>query len=89
MFTTRAAAVTCSGPSVAMPDGCGVRITSPTISCTVPSDAQQASPLPYIVQRATNIFSWQAFVGLQWLAAKTGRGQPDPAQPLGAPGPTV
>ena len=36
------------------------------------------------LERASNVFSWQAFIGPQWPATKTERGQPDPNAPIGA-----
>lgn len=90
LAAANAGAVTCIGPSVPVPGICGLYLPAPTISCTVPSDAPGPVTTPlFLVQYATNIFSWQAFVGLQWPASKTERGQPDPNVALGAPGPTV
>ena len=89
---THAIAQTCyQGPSIALPSVCGVQLTSPALSCTIPTDMQPGpgSPPFYLIQRAANIFSWQAFMGLQWPASKTERGQPDLSAKLGAPGPTV
>ena len=83
-----ARAVVCEGPDVPLPAVCGTRLKPPTISCAVPLDAQSERPF-YLFQRATNVFSWQAFIGLQWPASRTERGQPDPAVKIGAPGPTV
>ena len=60
------------GPSIALPSVCGVQLPSPAISCTVPTDMQPGlgSPPFYLIQRAANIFSWQAFMSLQWPASK-------------------
>lgn len=88
-LASRAATVHCNGPVVPVPDLCGVKLDAPVISCAVPADAQQGLQPFYLIQRATNVFSWQAFIGLQWPASKIERGQPDPAAKLGAPGPTV
>ncbi|HYA81734.1 MAG TPA: hypothetical protein VED87_12490, partial [Methylocystis sp.] len=88
MFAARAGAVVCSGPAAPTPDVCGVKLKPPVISCTIPSDAQRERPF-YLLQRAANVFSWQAFIGLQWPASKTERGQPDPNARIGAPGPAV
>ena len=78
----------CIGPAVPLPDVCGKKLKPAYISCFIPTDAQPERPF-YLIQRATNVFSWQAFVGLQWPVSKTERGQPDPTAPIGAPGPTV
>lgn len=89
---THALAQSCyQGPTVALPAVCGVSLPAPAISCTIPSDMQPGSGSPpfYLVQRAANIFSWQAFMGLQWPASRTERGQPDVTAKLGAAGPTV
>jgi cytochrome c len=83
-----AGAVECIGPAAPVPDVCGRKLKPPYISCSIPTDAQPERPF-YLIQRATNVFSWQAFIGLQWPASKTERGQPDPTAPIGAPGPTV
>ena len=83
-----AGAAVCVGPDVPMPAVCGAKLTAPAISCAIPSDAQPEKPF-YLNQRATDVFSWQAFIGLQWPASKTQRGEPDPAAKIGAPGPTV
>jgi len=84
----RAGAGECIGPAVPLPDVCGMKLKPPYISCFIPTDAQPERPF-YLIQRATNVFSWQAFIGLQWPVSKTKRGQPDPTAPIGAPGPTV
>ncbi|HPG63128.1 MAG TPA: c-type cytochrome [Casimicrobium sp.] len=90
-FTADAASPQCVGPNVHVTPLCGRPLAPPQISCAVPTDTQiSLSAFPrYSVQRATNIFSWQAFVGLHWPASKTERGVPDAAVKLGAPGPTV
>jgi cytochrome c len=85
------AAPFCTGPSVPITPLCGQVLIAPQVSCAVPTRTQiplSSSPT-YSVQRATNIFSWQAFVGLNWPASKTERGLPDLSAKLNAPGPTV
>jgi len=89
---TATVAQTCfQGPAVNLPPVCGVELAAPAVSCAVPSDMQPGggSPPFYLIQRAANIFSWQAFMALQWPASKTERGQPDITAKLGASGPTV
>jgi cytochrome c len=88
---TAAFAQTCyQGPPVALPKVCNTQLPSPTVSCTIPTDMQPGQNAPfYIVQRAANIFSWQAFIGLQWPASKIERGKPNLAAKLDAAGPRV
>ena len=88
LFAGPAGAVDCKGRYVPLPNVCGRTLRPPQISCTVPTDAEREEKF-YLIQRATDVFSWQAFIGLQWPASKTARGQPDPNAGLGAPGPTV
>jgi cytochrome c len=80
-----------TGPAVNLPAVCGVPLPSPAISCTIPTDMQPGSGSPpfYLIQRAANVFSWQAFMGLQWPASKTTRGDPDVNAKLGDAGPRV
>ncbi|MDQ3566083.1 MAG: hypothetical protein M3436_19005 [Pseudomonadota bacterium] len=81
----------CTGPAVELPPVCKVQLPSPTVSCAVPADVagQLAQPQLYLAQRASDLFSWQTFVGLHWPASKTERGVPNPMLSLGAPEPTV
>jgi hypothetical protein len=56
----------------------------------LPADVQGAlgQAQAYIVQRATDLFSWQEFIALNWPAAAQ-PGVPDPTRNLGNSGPSV
>lgn len=81
----------CIGPSVSLPAVCGKQLPAPTISCAIPADVsgRLMQPQAYLAQRASNIFSWQLFVGMHWPASATERGRPNPRLTIGAPGPVV
>ena len=82
------AAVDCIGPDIVTPAVCGVNVRPPVLSCTVPTDAEPFIP-NFLFQRSTNVFSWQAFIGLQWPASATERGVPNVKANIGDPGPRV
>ena len=69
---------------------CGA-LDPPTLSCTTPSDVQGnlAQANANTVQRASNLFSWQQFIALNWPADPAHRGRPDADQPISGPGPRV
>lgn len=81
----------CSGPPISLPQVCGANLASPTISCAVPADVQGGLRQPNfnVVQRASDLFSWQNLIALHWPALAGARGVPDPHRPLGSTGPTV
>ncbi|MCB1037014.1 MAG: hypothetical protein KDD47_24515, partial [Acidobacteria bacterium] len=70
-------------------ESCGP-LAPPAISCRVPAEVEGglAQPNHNTVQRATDIFSWQTFLALNWPAGKV-RGEPDPSAPINGPGPRV
>jgi cytochrome c len=81
----------CQGLEVALPKVCGADLRSPQISCYVPPDVQgglQQKEL-YVRQRASDLFSWQMLIALDWPALRGLRGVPDPAKPLTDAGPRV
>lgn len=82
---------TCTGPAVSLPPVCGTTLPAPTISCAIPTDVagRLAQPQAYLAQRASNLFSWQLFIGMHWPASATRRGEPEPSLALGAPGKVV
>ena len=81
----------CRGPEVPLPKVCGADLRSPQISCYMPADVQGGlrQPALYTRQRASDLFSWQTMIALNWPAARGERGEPDPAKPIAAPGPRV
>ncbi|HTG31600.1 MAG TPA: c-type cytochrome [Thermoanaerobaculia bacterium] len=81
----------CRGPEVPLPQVCGADLRSPRISCFLPTDVQGALQQPelYLRQRASDLFSWQVLIALDWPALRGRRGEPDPAKPITAPGPRV
>jgi len=81
----------CRGPEVPLPKVCGADLRDPQISCALPADVQGGlrQPALYTRQRASDLFSWQAMIALNWPAARGERGVPDPAKPIAAPGPRV
>ncbi|HEY4594875.1 MAG TPA: cytochrome c, partial [Thermoanaerobaculia bacterium] len=81
----------CRGPEVPLPRVCGADLRDPQISCALPADVQGGlrQPALYVRQRASDIFSWQVLIALDWPALRGRRGVPDPAKPIAAPGPRV
>ena len=63
----------------------------PTLSCAMPTDVQGAlkQPNASTVQRASNLFSWQTFIALNWPVDPAQRGVPAADAPFSAPGPRV
>lgn len=83
----------CNQPAKAIPltgKSCGT-LTSPQLSCYVPKDVQgglsQANN--NTIQRASDIFSWQQFIALNWPAAQGKRGEPAADKSINAAGPRV
>lgn len=73
-----AADVVCSGPPVVLPDICSNRLEPPRISCLVPGNVQgELRGSNQETQRATDLFSWQLLIGLNWPAKPNERGVPD------------
>src|SRR3954454_18703100 len=81
----------CRGPEVPLPRVCSSDLRNPQISCSLPADVQGGlrQPALYVRQRASDIFSWQVLIALDWPALRGRRGVPDPAKPIAAPGPRV
>lgn len=81
----------CRGPEVPLPRVCGADLKDPQISCALPADVQGGlrQPALYVRQRASDLFSWQVLIALDWPALRGRRGVPDPAKPIAAPGPRV
>jgi cytochrome c len=81
----------CRGPEVRLPRVCGADLRNPEISCALPADVQGELRQPSfnVRQRASDLFSWQVFLALDWPALPGRRGEPDPAAPITAPGPRV
>lgn len=81
----------CTGPEVPLPRVCGADLKSPQISCFLPQDVQGnlTQPQVYVRQRASDLFSWQTFIALNWPALAGRRGEPDAGRPISAPGPRV
>lgn len=81
----------CAGPAVALPRVCGVALAAPKVSCTEPGavEGNLRQQNLNVVQRASNIFSWQLLIGLHWPALAGQRGVPDPAQTLASTAPRV
>ncbi|HSK77558.1 MAG TPA: c-type cytochrome [Thermoanaerobaculia bacterium] len=81
----------CTGPEVPLPRVCGADLQNPRISCGLPADVEGglAQPALYVRQRASDLFSWQTFIALNWPALAGRRGEPDAAKPVSAPGPRV
>jgi hypothetical protein len=90
--TAVAAPAQCAtGPAIPLTGKSCDPLTPPRLSCAVPKDVQgglsQANN--NTVQRASDIFSWQQFIALNWPAAAGKRGEPAAHQPIGASGPRV
>jgi cytochrome c len=83
--------VHCNGPRVSLPQVCGAALRSPEISCLLFPDVEGGLRQANfnVRQRASDLFSWQAFVGINWPIIKGDRGEPDPLLPIIAPGPRV
>ena len=81
----------CQGPAVPLPPVCGADFKGPRISCFLPADVEGGleQPALYLRQRASDLFSWQVLIALDWPALPGRRGEPDPAKPITAPGPRV
>lgn len=81
----------CRGPEVLLPRVCGADLKGPQISCSLPADVQGGlrQPALYVRQRASDLFSWQVLVALDWPALRGHRGEPAAARPITAPGPRV
>jgi cytochrome c len=81
----------CSGPEVPLPAVCGAKLPNPAISCRVPADVagDLRQPNFNVRQRASDLFSWQAFIGINWPALPGSRGIPDAKAPITKPGPRV
>ena len=80
-----------TGPAIALSGRSCTSLAPPQLSCTVPKDVQGklAEKNNNSNQRASDIFSWQQFIALNWPASKLNRGQPAADQPLNAGGPRV
>lgn len=92
-----------AGPAVAAPASCTTGkpialtgkscdpLNPPQLSCAAPKDVQGALSQANnnTVQRASDIFSWQQFIALNWPAAQGKRGEPAADQPINAAGPRV
>ena len=83
--------IVCHGPDVPLPKVCGAKLRDPQISCALPADVEGGLRQANfnVRQRASDLFSWQAFIALDWPARQGQRGVADPAVPITAPGPRV
>ena len=81
----------CHGPAVPLPQICGAKLRDPEISCALPADVEGGLRQANfnVRQRASDLFSWQVFMALNWPARRGERGVPDPTVPITAPGPRV
>jgi cytochrome c len=83
----------CWDPSAAVkpPKVCDATLADPQISCYLPKDVEGELRQKNlnVVQRASDIFSWQEFMALNWPARPGDRGEPDDAKSIGDPGPRV
>jgi len=79
------------GTAVKLPEVCGVQLAEPQISPSLPNDVEGALRQKdrNVAQRASNIFSWQEFVALNWPARKGQRGEADPGRRIGEAGARV
>ncbi|MCW3051025.1 MAG: hypothetical protein JWN14_195, partial [Chthonomonadales bacterium] len=79
------------GAEVRLPEVCGVLLAEPQISPTLPTDVEGALRQKdrNVAQRASDLFSWQEFVALNWPARKGKRGEADPERRLEEPGARV
>ena len=63
------------------------------LSCYLPADMVSPIPTPpldfNVLQRSADIFSWQAFFGLNWPVNPDLRGAPDTSKKISDPGPRV
>lgn len=82
----------CSGKQIPIDTACGgLEAPLPQRSCLLPNDVEgrlQQKNLN-IVQRATDIFSWQEFIALNWPARQGVNGIPDSSKDISAPGTRV
>lgn len=83
--------IVCQGPAVPLPEVCGAKLRDPEISCALPADVQGGLRQANfnVRQRASDLFSWQVFIALDWPARPKERGVADPTLPITAPGPRV
>jgi cytochrome c len=72
---------------IVLPPGCGA-LRPPVIAPVVPREVQGVLRQKNFntIQQATDVFSWQSIIGLNWPAASGHRGRPDPDKPIGGPG---
>ncbi|MDR3415795.1 MAG: c-type cytochrome [Nevskia sp.] len=86
----RAQTDVCPGPQITLPIVCSANL-QPNLMCYPPQkiDGNLTSLDLYVDQRASDIFSWETFVGLSWPALAGSRGQPDPKKKLSDPGERV
>lgn len=81
----------CTGPEVPLPRVCGANLKAPQISCLLPSDVEGglAQPRLFVRQRASDLFSWQTLIALNWPARRGQPGEPDPTKLISDSGPRV
>jgi len=79
-----------SSRSIALPAVCGATLQTPSISWETFEDVEGGlrQKNDAVIQRASDIFSWQDFIALNWPASAE-RGLPAKDKPLHADGPRV
>lgn len=77
--------------AIRLPSVCGTTLQNPRLDGSLPEDVEGAlrQANRSVVQRASDIFSWQEFLALNWPAVKGLRGKADLKRPISAPGPRV
>ena len=70
---------------------CEAILSPPQVSCLLPDDVEGKLAQPNLndVQRASDLYSWQTFIALNWPAKAGERGIPDVSKPINAQGPRV
>ncbi len=80
-----------SGPQVPLSSVCKMPLQPPVLAYYLPEDVEGEllQQNRNVVQRAADIFSWQAFFALNWPAVQNERGMPDQGKPITADGPRL
>lgn len=80
-----------SSADIPLPPVCGTTLTGPRLDASLPKDVEGAlrQKNRSVVQRASDIFSWQEFLTLGWPARPGRRGEADRERPIEASGPRL
>ncbi|GAB6043898.1 c-type cytochrome [Endothiovibrio diazotrophicus] len=94
-LTATAEPARCDNPAAAIrltdEASCYQGLQPPQVSCLIPDEVEGALGQENYntVQRASDLFSWQQFIALNWPASREHRGRPAAGKPVTAKGPRV